>query len=370
MSKHSATASSESEALAAPLRHGTMELPSVCVEGYSLAIRGAKGFIGDAASQTAFRKLLQTWRKRQRKRYLRDPLAGNGGAKNGEHVSKRVLDEVLSAPVASAASDMLDAAIEDFAEDLADVILQYRQHDSWKKVQRIVIGGGFPGSAVGEHALLQAAAVLHHQDCPVELARLCHDVDDAGLLGWVHLTPPALIERHEAILAVDIGGTNVRCGIVETRRNKASDLSRARVIRRSKWRHADDKPARSELLDGIAQMLHELAAHARRKKIDLAPFVGVACPGRVLRDGAISRGAHNMPGDWSRDKFHLPRALGELLPDIGGERPQVLLHNDAVIQGLSELPFMQDVRHWAVLTIGTGLGNATYVNREPVRAPS
>jgi cystine transport system substrate-binding protein len=29
------------------------------------------------------------------------------------------------------------------------------------------------------------------------------------------------------------------------------------------------------------------------------------------------------------------------------------MHNDAVVQGLSELPFMRDVKHWGVLTIGT-----------------
>jgi hypothetical protein len=42
----------------------------------------------------------------------------------------------------------------------------------------------------------------------------------------------------------------------------------------------------------------------------------------------------------------------------------VLMHNDAVVQGLSELPFMRDVKRWAVLTIGTGLGNASYSNIE------
>jgi hypothetical protein len=35
-----------------------------------------------------------------------------------------------------------------------------------------------------------------------------------------------------------------------------------------------------------------------------------------------------------------------------------------VVQGLSEVPFMQDVEHWGVLTIGTGLGNARFTNRE------
>jgi hypothetical protein len=33
------------------------------------------------------------------------------------------------------------------------------------------------------------------------------------------------------------------------------------------------------------------------------------------------------------------------------------------VQGLSEDPFMQDVKHWGVLTIGTGLGNASFTNR-------
>jgi hypothetical protein len=34
-----------------------------------------------------------------------------------------------------------------------------------------------------------------------------------------------------------------------------------------------------------------------------------------------------------------------------------------VAQGLSEVPFMQDVERWGVLTVGTGLGNARFTNR-------
>ncbi len=34
-----------------------------------------------------------------------------------------------------------------------------------------------------------------------------------------------------------------------------------------------------------------------------------------------------------------------------------------MVQGLSEVPFMQDVLHWGVLTIGTGLGNARFTKR-------
>jgi predicted NBD/HSP70 family sugar kinase len=42
-----------------------------------------------------------------------------------------------------------------------------------------------------------------------------------------------------------------------------------------------------------------------------------------------------------------------------------VMHNDAVVQGLSEVPFMQDVAKWMVFTIGTGLGNALFTNRRP-----
>src|SRR6218665_3210306 len=38
------------------------------------------------------------------------------------------------------------------------------------------------------------------------------------------------------------------------------------------------------------------------------------------------------------------------------------LAHDAVVQGLSELPFMSEVKHWGVLTIGTGLGNESFTN--------
>ena len=51
------------------------------------------------------------------------------------------------------------------------------------------------------------------------------------------------------------------------------------------------------------------------------------------------------------------------IPEIGKHDTAVLMHNDGVAQGLSEVPFMQDVEHWGVLTIGTGLGNARFTNR-------
>jgi hypothetical protein len=338
--------------------HGARELPSVIVDGYSLQLRDKDGFAGDAASQTAFRALLEQWRKRRRQKGEVDPF----GDVASRDLSKSDLDRVLSRKRASEGADLLEGAIEEFAEELAHVVRRFLREPSWDKVQRIVIGGGFPESDVGERAILQAAMILQHMKIKVPIARLAHEVDDGGLIGWVHLVPPDMLAAHDAILAVDIGGTNLRCGIVKTRRKKAEDLSLAKVIQRMKWRHADDKPSRRGLLDRLSEMLQELIDYCARKEIRLAPFVGIACPGRIRDDGSIARGTQNLPGDWESDTFHLPSELSKKLPTIGGAPTTVRLHNDAVVQGLSELPFMQDVHHWAVLTIGTGLGNASYTN--------
>lgn len=341
--------------------HGARELPAVLVEGYGLQLRGEEGFLGDEASQTAFRKLLEDWRRRHRRKGKEDPL----GERHSRELGKGTLDAALKKGQATEATDVIHGAIEEFAEALAKVIQSFLRQPSWKGVERIVIGGGFPESDVGERAVLQAMAILQEMKVQAELARICHETDDAGLLGWVHLAPPELLEHYDAILALDIGGTNVRCGIVRTRRKRASDLSKAKVVRREKWRHADDGPNRRDLVARLAEMLEEQVHYCKKKGIRLAPFVGIGCPGLIRKDGSIARGAQNMPGDWTSEHFHLPTELAKKIPTIRGVPTMVLMHNDAVVQGMSELPFMRDVKHWAVLTIGTGLGNASYSNLEP-----
>lgn len=345
--------------------HGTMRLPALEIAGYNLEVSDEDGFVGDRASQTAFRKLLDVWRKRCRDKGRADPF----GELPSARLSKKTLDRALRGRAATEAGDLLRGAIEEFAVELTVVIERFMRQKAWSGVQRIVVGGGFPESEVGELAILQAAALCHVAEIPVELARLRHEPDDGGLIGWVHLAPPHFVEHSDALLALDIGGTNVRCGIVKFRRGKAADLSRAKVVRRSKWRHADDEPSRTALVDGLVAMLTDMIEWAGRQRIRLAPFVGIACPGLIREDGSIARGAQNLPGNWAADTFHLPTALREKLPVIGQDATQVLMHNDAVVQGLSELPFMRDVKRWAVLTIGTGLGNASFVNDGP-RTPA
>jgi hypothetical protein len=55
------------------------------------------------------------------------------------------------------------------------------------------------------------------------------------------------------------------------------------------------------------------------------------------------------------------------IPRIGDHETVVVMHNDAVVQGLSELPYLESFNRWAVLTIGTGLGNARFSRRAATR---
>ena len=110
-------------------------------------------------------------------------------------------------------------------------------------------------------------------------------------------------------------------------------------------------------------MLRDQIENAEKAGLRVAPFIGVGCPGLIQPDGAIDRGAQNLPGNWESSRFNLVESIRELVPEVGEHETEIVMHNDAVIQGLSELPAMQDVEHWAVLTIGTGLGNASFQNR-------
>ena len=84
----------------------------------------------------------------------------------------------------------------------------------------------------------------------------------------------------------------------------------------------------------------------------------------VDEHGVIVNGGQNLPGNWEGESFNLAHELAQRLPRLEGHEPVVVMHNDAVVQGLSEVPNMKDVHHWGVLTIGTGLGNARFTNRE------
>ena len=345
-------------------RHGATRLPSVDVDSFNIELKDDDGFLGDRASKGAFREILDT---------LRKPLKKNGddplGSKSAEAIGKTALDEALVGDDIHA-SALVHGAIEAFAQELAYVTRRFLKTKAWADTERIVVGGGFRQSRVGELAIARTDIILKAEDFEVDLIPIRHHPDEAGLIGCLHLAPSWIFEAHDSILGVDIGGTNIRCGVVETRWKKAPDLSKASVWKSELWRHANDEPTREGTVKRLVKMLKGLIAAADAEGLKLAPFIGIACPGVINEDGSIEKGAQNLPGNWESSKFNLPASLVEAIPAIGDHDTAVLMHNDGVAQGLSEVPFMQDVERWGVLTIGTGLGNARFTNRRKDKGKS
>ena len=343
----------------APVIHGADELPTVSVTSYNLELRNKAGFIGDTANKSAFRDAIEDWRRRI-DRGGDDPL----GDVATEDLSKKDLNALLKDEESEAAAVIL-AAVDDFAKNLAEVLSRFLKEEAWKGTERIVVGGGFKDSRTGMMAIARTAILLKAQGLKVELVPIANHPDEAGLVGAVHLIPSWMLKGHDAILAVDIGGTNIRAGIVKLNLTDKPDFSKAKVWKSDLWRHADDEPRRTATIEHLVKMIEALIAKARKAKVALAPVIGIGCPGIIAADGSIARGGQNLPGgNWESTHFNLPEELRKAIPAIDDQPTFVIMHNDAVVQGLSETPRMQDVDSWGVVTIGTGLGNASFMNKK------
>lgn len=338
--------------------HGASILPRVTVDSFNVEIEDDDGFVGDKASKSAFWRDIDQWRKLLRKAD-KDPL----GKKASKKIGRQEL-AVLMATGDPAAAAVVMSAVDDFAHDLAHVIRRYLRLKDWQKTECIVIGGGFSASRLGRIAAARAELLLRADGIALDLDLIRNDPDEAGLIGAIHLLPPWMLKGHDGIVAVDIGGTNIRAGIVTFNKHLA-DSAKLRVAKLERWRHADEDVTREQAVRKLIAMLKGLIASAKRRKIALAPLVGVACPGLIEEDGGIARGGQNLPGNWESTRFNLPAAIRAGIPKIGKSETLVVMHNDAVVQGLSEWPRMKDRKSWAVLTIGTGLGSARYTNRKP-----
>jgi hypothetical protein len=228
----------ESRSHASLTPHGASRLPAVDVEAYNIELKDDEGFIGDRANKGAFRAFIDEWRKPLHE-IGQDPF----GETSSQTLTKKELDVLLTSGDPEAAA-IVHGAIESFAQELALVVQRFLKVKGWKDVERLVIGGGFVGRRVGELAVGRASVLLKAQKIKVEITIIRNEPDEAGLLGAIQLAPPWIFKAHDAILAVDIGGTNIRAGIVHLNNKRAADFSKAKVEQFELWRHGDEKLGR------------------------------------------------------------------------------------------------------------------------------
>jgi len=176
--------------------HGATRLPAVDLQSYNVELEDDEGFVGDRASKGAFRQVIENWRKAMRKAGD-DPF----GDKPSEELSKKELDEILLGGDIEAAG-LLQAAIEDFSQNLALVIRRFLKLKAWRDIERLAIGGGFSGSRIGELVIGRAAVILKADEIKIDITPIHHDPDEAGLLG------NGLLSRFESV-TIDARGGHV-----------------------------------------------------------------------------------------------------------------------------------------------------------------
>jgi predicted NBD/HSP70 family sugar kinase len=148
----------------------------------------------------------------------KDPIGDVASA----DISKKALDKLITAGEPEAAG-LLIGTVEEFAQEFATVIRRFLRLTEWRDTQRIVVGGGLRASRVGELAIDRTSVLLKSAGSDVELMPIRHHPDEAGLLGCLHLVPSWIFSGHDGILAVDIGGSNIRVGIVALSSRKTPD---------------------------------------------------------------------------------------------------------------------------------------------------
>ena len=203
--------------------HGSHRLPAVDVDSYNVELKDDEGFIGDRASKGAFRDMIDHIRKTLRKSGD-DPL----GEEDSDELSKAELDSLLLQGEPEVAG-IIHAAIEDFSQEFALIIQRFLKLKEWKNTQRIVVGGGFRASRIGE-LVTGRTTILKTQEIDVELVPIRNHPDEAGLLGAVHLAPTWMFQAFDAVLAVDIGGTNIRAGVVQLQLEKIEYLGKSESL--------------------------------------------------------------------------------------------------------------------------------------------
>ena len=135
--------------------HGSGRLAAVHIDAYNAELRDEAGFIGDRASNRAFRAILEDIRERVRQ-IDDDPV----GEVSSRDISKKKLDRLLMDGDPEAAGVLL-GTIELFAQEFATVIQRFFRLKAWRGTQRIVVGGGLRASRVGELAIGRTAVQLY-----------------------------------------------------------------------------------------------------------------------------------------------------------------------------------------------------------------
>lgn len=144
-------------------------------------------------------------------------------------------------------------------------------------------------------------------------------------------------------IGIDIGGTNIACGIVD---------DDCRIIARSKVKTNSPRPY-SEILEDIKQSVRMACAEAGISPSD-AECIGIGCPGTCNHDSGVVEYSNNLG-------FVNVPLRGDMESEFG---IKVYLDNDANAAAFGEYcaGSAKGSRNAVVITLGTGVGSGIIID--------
>lgn len=146
----------------------------------------------------------------------------------------------------------------------------------------------------------------------------------------------------EKFIGVDIGGTNVKFGVVS---------SDGVLLSKKKYPTAEVVAKTGKFMDGFIECLKEQLAE--NNKINK---VGIGVPGLLSKDRSTTQILQNIP---SLNDTNLVKVLQKAFPKV-----QFAIENDANAAALGEYYFSKDKlpEDFAMITLGTGIGGAAIID--------
>lgn len=252
----------------------------------------------------------------------------------------------------------IESALRRMGRNLGLVIKRILSWKYWKRTERIYLGGGVSEGKIGDILLEEAKNFITAEtSLSVELRKIHYPPAVAGLIGVTYFIPTK--HRRKATITVDLGGGNLRTGLILP----PTEDENAGVLYSNFLNWQKLGLSRDSLADLISSEIIDCLKVSRKTKTKISKYIGVGFPALVDEEGYVVGKDRNLPGNWTDPQFHLPSIINSKIEeetDFGGFK--FMIKNDAVCQGLSEIPFVHGVREWGILTIGTGLGNARFRN--------
>ena len=155
-----------------------------------------------------------------------------------------------------------------------------------------------------------------------------------------------MADKTKYAMGVDLGGTNIKLGIVS---------NKGKLVKKNSIKTQADK-GRDVVIENIKKGIQELLKSKSTKKYKI-DGIGIGCPGVVTPGKGIVEDPPNLPG-W--EKVNIGKIVHKEF------KKNVFVDNDANAAAIGELIFGSGKKYksFIMITLGTGVGGGIIINKK------